>query len=200
MREPRPAEEWHDVDADLFEKTIRTRGRPAVLRGLVRSWPATQAGSESPLSLSAYLKSFYTGHPAPLFEGPASIGGRFFYNDTLDGFNFESKRASLGEVLDRLCHDVGIESSPARYAGSVSLPIYFPGFSKTNNAARLITDPGATTLFTAHFRPEVDILNQATISGQLGTDASISGTWKLVITDFKNDGGASARQSFGHAR
>ena len=139
MLEPRPAEEWHDIDADLFEKTIRTRGRPAVLRGFAGSWPAVQAGRESFHSLTAYLKSFYTGHPAPLFEGPASIGGRFFYNDTLDGFNFESKRASLGEVLDRLCHGVGTESSPALYAGSVSLPIYFPGFSKANNAARLIS-------------------------------------------------------------
>jgi hypothetical protein len=138
MLEPRPAEEWHDIDADLFEKTIRTRGRPAVLRGFAASWPAVQAGRESSHSLTAYLKSFYTGHPAPLFEGAASIGGRFFYNDTLDGFNFESKRASLGDVLDRLCHAVGTESSPALYAGSVSLPIYFPGFSKTNNAARLI--------------------------------------------------------------
>ena len=75
------------------------------LGGFERSWPAVQAGRESSHSLTAYLKSFYTGHPAPLFEGAASIGGRFFYNDTLDGFNFESKRASLGDVLDRLCHD-----------------------------------------------------------------------------------------------
>ena len=78
MLEPRPAEEWHGIDADLFEKTIRTRGRPAVLRGFAGSWPAVQAGRESFHSLTAYLKSFYTGHPAPLFEGPASIGGRFF--------------------------------------------------------------------------------------------------------------------------
>ncbi len=89
----------------MFEKTIRPRDRPAILRGLVRAWPATQAGLESPHSLSTYLKTFYSGHPAPLFEGPASINGRFFYNDTLDGFNFETKRALLGDVLDRLCRN-----------------------------------------------------------------------------------------------
>jgi hypothetical protein len=139
MREPQQAEEWHDVDAELFEKTIKARGRPAILRGLVRDWPATQAGRESPQSLAAYLKMFYSGHPAPLFEGPASIRGRFFYNDTLDGFNFESKRALLSDVLERLCHDLMNESSPALYAGSVSLPIYFPGFSNANHVRRLIT-------------------------------------------------------------
>ena len=139
MREPQHAAEWHDVDAELFEKTIKPRGRPAVMRGLVQDWPAAQAGRESPQSLTAYLKNFYSGQPAPLFEGPASIRGRFFYNDTLDGFNFESKRALLSDVLDRLCHDLRNESSPALYSGSVSLPIYLPGFSNANHVRSLIT-------------------------------------------------------------
>ena len=132
------AAQWRDVDATLFEKTIRPRGRPAILRNLVRSWPATRAGLESPEALIRYLKSFYGGHPAPLFEGPADINGRFFYNDTLDGFNFESRRASLNEVLDRLHGSLGVESAPALYAGSVSLPIYFPGFSQANKLHGLI--------------------------------------------------------------
>ena len=139
MREPRQAEEWQDVGAELFEKTIKTRGRPAILRGLVRDWPATQAGRESPQSLTAYLKTFHSGHAAPMFEGPASIDGRFFYNDALDGFNFESKRALLSDVLDRLCHGLGDQFSPALYSGSVSLPIYLPGFSNANHVRSLIT-------------------------------------------------------------
>ena len=136
--EPQEAAQWHDVDATLFEKTIRPRGRPAILRNLVQSWPATRAGRESPEALSRYLKSFYSGHPAPLFEGPADINGRFFYNDTLDGFNFESRRALLSDVLDRLHGNLGEKSAPALYAGSVSLPIYFPGFSQANKLSGLI--------------------------------------------------------------
>jgi hypothetical protein len=136
--EPQEAAQWHDVDATLFEKTIRPRGRPAILRNLVQTWPATRAGLESPGALSLYLKSFDGGRPAPLFEAPAHINGRFFYNDTLDGFNFESKRASLSEVLDRLQGSLGERSAPALYAGSVSLPIYFPGFSQANKLNGLI--------------------------------------------------------------
>jgi Cupin-like domain len=136
--EPQEAAQWHDVDATLFEKTIRPRGRPAILRNLVRSWPVTRAGLESPEAQSRYLKSFYSGRPAPLFEGPAEIGGRFFYNDTLNGFNFESRRASIGEVLDRLIGYLGANAAPALYAGSVSLPIYFPGFSQANKLEGLI--------------------------------------------------------------
>jgi Cupin-like domain len=156
--EPQEAAQWHDVDATLFEKTIRPRGRPAILRNLVQSWPATRAGRESPGELIRYLKSFYGGHPAPLFEGPADINGRFFYNDRLDGFNFESKRALLSDVLDRLHGNLGKKAAPALYAGSVSLPIYFPGFSQANKLSGLIGGSaiesiwiGNRTCIAAHF-------------------------------------------------
>ena len=159
LREPKKAEEWLDVDAAVFKNTIKTRDRPAVLRGLVRTWPATEAGLQSPQSLVSYLKSFDSGHAAPMFEGPASIGGRFFYNDTLDGFNFESKRALLGEVLERLRQQLGQESAPALYSGSVALPIYLPGFSAANHVRSLVTAEsvresiwiGNRTRIAAHF-------------------------------------------------
>src|ERR1700680_2977167 len=157
--EPKKAEEWEDVDAAVFKNTIKTRDRPAVLRGLVRAWPATQAGLDSAHSLTAYLKTFDSGHAAPMFEGPASIEGRFFYNDTLDGFNFESKRALLSDVLERLCRELGNESAPALYSGSASLPIYFPGFSDANHVRSLVTAEsvresiwiGNRTRIAAHF-------------------------------------------------
>lgn len=154
------AEEWRDVDPDLFEKTIRPRDRPAILRGLVQSWPAAQAGRSSPQSLIEYLRGFYAGQPAPLFEGAPEINGRFFYNDTLDGFNFQSRRAPLTELFDRLIEGLGGPARrPALYAGSVSLPIYFPGFSGANHLRKLITVPsvlesiwiGNRTCIAAHF-------------------------------------------------
>jgi hypothetical protein len=153
------AEEWRDVDPDLFEKTIRPRGRPAILRGLVQSWPAAQAGRTSPAALIEYLRTFYAGQPAPLFEGAPEINGRFFYNTTLDGFNFQSRRAPLTDLFDRLLAAVGNASAPALYAGSVSLPIYFPGFSGANHLRTLLTVTsvlesiwiGNRTCIAAHF-------------------------------------------------
>lgn len=139
MREPRPAREWQDVDAALFAGTIKPLNRPALLRGLVRDWPATRAGGESARALASYLKTFATAHPAPLFEAPAATGGRFFYNDALDGFNFQSRRASLGEVLERLCRDPADPAANALYAGSVSLPIFLPGFTAANHLDGMIT-------------------------------------------------------------
>lgn len=138
VAELKSAEEWRNVDRELFEATIRPRGRPAVLRGLVQSWPAAQAGRNSPAALIEYLRTFYAGQPAPLFEGPAQIRGRFFYNATLDGFNFESRRAPLTELFDRLLREADNVQAPAMYAGSVSLPIYFPGFGAHNCLPGLI--------------------------------------------------------------
>ena len=132
------AEEWRNVDRELFATTIRPRGRPAVLRGLVQSWPAAQAGRNSPAALIEYLRAFYAGQPAPLFQGPPDIRGRFFYNATLDGFNFESRRAPLTELFDRLLRESDNVHAPAMYAGSVSLPIYFPGFGAHNRLPGLI--------------------------------------------------------------
>ncbi len=153
------AAEWQDVEPRFFEEIIRPRGRPAILRGLARDWPATEAGRTSVQAMSAYLKAFYSGHPAPLFEAPSSINGRFFYNEKLDGFNFESKRALLTEVLDRICQGIGDQRAPALYSGSVSLPIYLPGFSVANNARRLVSGDsvlesiwiGNRTCIAAHF-------------------------------------------------
>lgn len=157
--EPKPMEEWSHVDAGTFNDTIRPRNRPAILRGLVNGWPATQAGLESPQALAIYLKSFYSGHAAPLFEGPPSIQGRFFYNATLNGFNFESRRALLSDVLERLCREIGNPAAPALYSGSVSLPIYLPGFAQHNHAKTLVTAEsvresiwiGNRTCIAAHF-------------------------------------------------
>ena len=136
---PKKTEEWEDVDAGLFKEKIHTRNRPAILRGLVRAWPATQVGLKSAQSLIAYLKSFDSGHAAPVFEGPACIDGRFFYNETLDGFNFKSQRALFGDVLERLSRGLGNKAGPAIYSGSVSLPIYLPGFADANHVRSFVT-------------------------------------------------------------
>jgi hypothetical protein len=156
---PAAAQAWDGVDADLFENVIKPRGRPAILRGVVRTWPATEKGRTSAQALSAYLKTFYNGHPVSLFEAAAGIGGRFFYNEGLTGFNFESKRAPLSEVLDRLCASAGDPKAPALYCGSVSLPIYLPGFTAANPVGSLVSAAaviesiwiGNRTCIAAHF-------------------------------------------------
>ncbi len=47
--------EWHDVDRQRFESEIQSQYQPAVLRGVVASWPAVERGRASAQSLREYL-------------------------------------------------------------------------------------------------------------------------------------------------
>lgn len=135
-----PVAEWHDVDAETFRTRILPGGRPAVLRGLAAGWPAVGAGRKSPGALAQYLLSMYSGVPVPLFEAAAEAEGRFFYDEALTGFNFKSGRAPLGDVIGRLMELLDAPHPPTLYSGSVSIPIYLPGFSALHPPPGLIGD------------------------------------------------------------
>lgn len=69
--------EWHDVDARQFHNDILPLNKPAVLRGVVASWPAVAQGAQSPQALGHYLNSCDIGKTAETFLAAASIKGRF---------------------------------------------------------------------------------------------------------------------------
>ncbi len=129
---------YENVDRDLFTGTIKPAARPAILKGLVRDWPATRAGTTSPAALDAYLRPLAATTPAPYFEGTAADDRRFFYTAGLDGFNFERKRAPVAAILDRLLALIDTPDAPALYAGALNTASYFPAFSKDNALAGLI--------------------------------------------------------------
>src|SRR6478672_6884833 len=86
--------EWHDVDAAVFRNEIATVYRPAVLRGIVRDWPAVRHAIESPESFCRYLNGFDSGKPVDVLLMPPHVKGRIFYNDKMSGFNFTRERQS----------------------------------------------------------------------------------------------------------
>jgi len=118
---------WNDVDAPRFQQEIVTLNQPAVLRGLVKHWPAVQAAAESPQALVRHLESFATQEPIEAFFGAAEIGGRFFYTEDLKGFNFERQKLLMGEFLDLLMQHLNDQRPPAFYAGAVRVPLVLPG-------------------------------------------------------------------------
>lgn len=125
-----PIEAFEDVDRERFEQEIAPTCRPAVLRGLVRNWPAVERSGESASSLLAYVQQFYTDLPFQAFFGP--VGGRFCYNDTLDGFNYEERTVKLDQIVERLLENEGNEDAPSFYAGSVTAARHLPGFADEN--------------------------------------------------------------------
>ena len=75
------AREWHGADATVFREQIVTLNQPAVLRGLIKHWPAVQAGWNSARALGDYIKGFDSGGSVDLLIGEPSIQGRFFYRE-----------------------------------------------------------------------------------------------------------------------
>jgi len=106
---------------------------PYIVRGLAASWPLVQAGRESPDAADAYLRRFYRDATVNAMLGKPDIDGRFFYNDTLDGFNYLSVRARLDGVLDELKVQRGMARPGAIYVGSTTIDTALPGFRRHND-------------------------------------------------------------------
>src|ERR1044072_3939264 len=122
-------EEIAGTDPQSLSEELLTRTQPAVLRGLVASWPVARAGRESAAATDAYLRRFYQDATVNAMLGAPDSGGRFFYNDDLSGFNFKPVRIKLDAVLDEIARQGKSEIPPAIYVGSPTGDTYLPGLS-----------------------------------------------------------------------
>lgn len=125
------------IDRDTFDREVRPAGRPVILRGVARAWPAVTAARTSPEALVAYLKRF--SHPAPVaaIVGAPEIEGRFFYTPDLKGLNFKRGQSPLAPFLDRLLRDRDAERPFSIAVQSIPAPELLPGFT-AENATELV--------------------------------------------------------------
>lgn len=93
-------------------------GEPVLMRRLARDWPIVREGG----SLD-YLRRFDGGRPVTAYVGDPAIGGRFFYDDAMQGLNFRSGQAPLAEWLDR----IEAADGASYYLGSTDLDAFLPG-------------------------------------------------------------------------
>ena len=132
--------EWQTVDRAVFENEIFPANRPAVLRGLLRNWPAVQAARQSRTSVVNYLKRFDTGGTVNALVGPPQIKGRFFYSDDFQGFNFESRKVSISTALETLVSMVEAPQPPAIALQAIHVPDIMPSFLGDNTMPLLASD------------------------------------------------------------
>ncbi|WP_273027615.1 cupin-like domain-containing protein [Massilia timonae] len=130
---------------------------PLLLRGLVADWPAVAAARTSPQAAIAYLRRWYVDATVNAMLGAPEIDGRFFYNEALDGFNFQSMRVRLDAVLDELEKHLANPTPPAIYVGSTTIDGALPGFRNENDVDLGPRDPlasiwiGNRTRISAHY-------------------------------------------------
>lgn len=135
---------WEGIDSQRFHDEIQPGAKPAVLRGLVSDWPAVARAREGADSLSAYLRGLGGANLVDAFVGPPGIKGRFFYDESFTGFNFERRKLPLGNLLDLLIEHAASAEPPSLYAGAVRIKESVPAFLEHNPSP--VLDPATDQL------------------------------------------------------
>jgi hypothetical protein len=126
-----PIRELAAPDEETWRQMIAS-AQPAVLRGLVRDWPAVAVGRRSALATVEYLRRFDNGHPVDAIMTPAEVQGRIFYDGEMSGFNYLRNRLTIGAVAEQALRYSTFERAPAVAAQSALVSACLPGFTAEN--------------------------------------------------------------------
>ncbi|QAY76409.1 cupin-like domain-containing protein [Sphingosinicella sp. BN140058] len=119
-------EEYANVDAACFG-VIRRGNRPAVLRGLVDSWPLVVHGRRSPQAIVDYLTGFYNGSLVSTVTARPEVRGRLFYEDDARALNFAVSVEKMSSVLKGLLRQIDAPDPIGIAMQGVSAAEHLPG-------------------------------------------------------------------------
>ena len=128
----RASAEWHPEDGAITAAELVAGGRPMVLRGVARDWPIVRAADPA-----AYLLGLDSGAPIELVEGERGAGGRLFYSDDRNGFNFTRRRSTLRELIALLAAAARADAPPPIAAQAAPVRETLPGFERDHRLAVL---------------------------------------------------------------
>lgn len=128
----RPIREFTGLDGGAARRDVLPEKQPAVLRGLVRDWPAVRQGLDSPAALVRYLERFDSGKSVDALLTAPEINGRIFYDESMTGFNFVRNRLPLAALAEQVLRYAQFPKSPAVAAQSALIADCLPGFADEN--------------------------------------------------------------------
>ncbi len=129
---PAPIAEFAGLDDAAVREQVLASQRPAVLRGLVRDWPAVHAGARTADSLLQYFKRFDSGTAVDAILMPPEEEGRLSYNATMSGFNFIRNRLPIAAVAEQIVRYANFERPPSVAVQSALIRDCLPGFAAEN--------------------------------------------------------------------
>jgi hypothetical protein len=106
---------------------------PLLLRGMVDHWPVVRAAKDSPAAVEDYIRRFYDDATVNAVYGAPGHQGRVFYNQDLSGFNFQTVRSQLDQVLNDIRAQSHAENPASVYVGSTPVDKVLPGFRSEND-------------------------------------------------------------------
>ena len=122
------------VDVATFRADVANRSTPVVLRGQVKDWKAVERAHAGDRAIAEYLAGFGGGKPLEVLVGSPEIGGRFFYRDDMQGFNFQRQHVPLPNLVGELLRlaETKADAPPAIYANAAAAPEHLPGWREAN--------------------------------------------------------------------
>jgi hypothetical protein len=135
-----PVAEYHDVDRATFEADIVPRGRPAILRSLLRNWPIVRAAEKGNEALADYLGARATDAQGEAWFAPPAAAGRFSFDEELADVAFDRRLATVDQLLDLLLRQRGKAEQYGIYAGALPLGRHAPAVLRENVMPLLAAD------------------------------------------------------------
>lgn len=105
---------------------------PFALRGVAAHWPVVIAARNGPQAALDYLDQCLGDHPIEFALAPPSEGGRFHYNQTMTGFNFERRRTTLRGLAAMLRTAMADPAPPAIAGQGILAEQAAPRFAADN--------------------------------------------------------------------
>jgi hypothetical protein len=121
-----------DLTPARFQEEVIPACHPLIIRGLVADWPIVKAASGSRQSMKDYLAALDAGKRVEVFIGDAAIGGKYYYNPGLQGFNFERRTLKFMDAVDCILKALEHPGAQSVYVGSVPTGDCLPGFAAGN--------------------------------------------------------------------
>ena len=153
----KPIKEIKCTAAGQVPDEVYASEQPLVIRGLVNNWPLVKKGKISSQAAGAYLGDFYQDLPVTASIGDPSINGRIFYNEDFSGFNYQSIKADLNQLLEKIYGCAEDQKPPTIYMASTWVDRWLPGLQKENTLLLAEKNPlvslwlGNRTRIAAHY-------------------------------------------------
>ena len=128
-------EENNNITVDAIPDWVFSLEKPLVMRNFASQWPLVQAAKASADLACDLLRSFYKGVPVNTCYGAPENNGRVFYNEQVNGFNYQASKADLNLVLDKLLAHRNDPKPPTMYVGSTEVNSFLPGFKEQHQTS-----------------------------------------------------------------
>lgn len=155
-----PVEDRKGIGRDDVVAAVAGRDTPVIFRGAVADWTLVRQPSVD--ALIDYLKGFDAGKSAEVFRQSAGGDGRFFYDESGRGFNFERGGVPMGGALEQLRALAKGAAEERIYIQSAPLKLHFPGLNEANDLKGVAAEPrvwiGNRSITQTHFDLEDNLV------------------------------------------